>query len=55
MIATSSSSLLDIRDKVEAGEWLSEEDGLCLYESPDIFTLGEIANALRERCTGAWP
>ena len=52
MIATSTSSLLDIRDKVEAGEWLSEEDGLRLYETPDIFTLGEIANALRERLHG---
>lgn len=31
---------------------LSFEDGLRLYESPDIFTLGEMANAVRERRHG---
>lgn len=31
---------------------LSFDDALRLYESPDIFTLGEMANALRERLHG---
>jgi aminodeoxyfutalosine synthase len=31
---------------------LSVEEGLRLYESPDIFALGELANAVRERLHG---
>ncbi len=42
----------DIREKVEAGDRLTLEDGVRLYESPDIHTLGEIANGLRERLHG---
>jgi aminodeoxyfutalosine synthase len=42
-------SLDEIRKKVEAGEKLTLEDGVRLYESPDIHTLGEMANGLRER------
>jgi len=45
-------SLADIRAKVEAGEPLSLEDGIRLYESPDIHTLGELANLVRERLHG---
>ena len=45
-------SLDDIRAKVEAGEPLTLEDGVRLYETPDIFTLGELANAVRERLHG---
>jgi aminodeoxyfutalosine synthase len=41
-----------IRARVEADEWLSAEDGLRLYESPDIFTLGELADLVRERLHG---
>ena len=52
MIATAVPPLDDIRAKVEAGEPLSREDGLRLYESPDIFTLGELANSIRERLHG---
>ena len=41
-----------IRDKVEAGERLSFADGLYLEESADLFTLGELANLVRERKNG---
>jgi aminodeoxyfutalosine synthase len=39
-------------DKVRAGERLSLEDGVCLYESRDLHTLGEMANLVRERLHG---
>jgi aminodeoxyfutalosine synthase len=38
-----------IRSKVEAGIRLSFEDGLFLEKSSDLFTLGELANIVRER------
>ncbi len=41
-----------IRDKVEAGQRLSFDDGLFLYEQADLFTLGELANLVRERKNG---
>jgi aminodeoxyfutalosine synthase len=41
-----------IRDKVMAGERLSFEDGLFLEEGADLFTLGELANVVRERKNG---
>src|SRR5438128_12530588 len=44
--------LTAIRDKVEAGQRLSFEDGLFLYDSADLFTLGELANHVRERKNG---
>jgi aminodeoxyfutalosine synthase len=37
-----------IRDKVEAGQRLSFDEGLFLVERADIFTLGELANIVRE-------
>jgi len=52
MIALGADSLADIRSRVEAGEPLTLEEGLRLYESPDIFTLGELANSVRERLHG---
>ena len=42
----------DIRAKVEAGRRLSFEDGLFLEEHVDLFTLGELANLVRERKNG---
>jgi aminodeoxyfutalosine synthase len=42
----------EIRDKVEAGERLSFDDGLHLYEHADLFALGELANVVRERKNG---
>jgi aminodeoxyfutalosine synthase len=41
-----------IREKVEAGQRLSFDDGLYLYESADLFSLGELANQVRERKNG---
>src|SRR5947209_14306011 len=41
--------LAAIREKVEAGERLSFDDGLFLEEQADLFTLGELANLVRER------
>src|SRR5438128_5697559 len=41
-----------IRDKVEAGRRLSLEDGMFLEEHADLFTLGELANLVRERKNG---
>src|SRR6478672_7010015 len=45
-------TLHDIRAKVEAGERLSFDDGVYLYEQPDLFALGELANLVRERKNG---
>src|SRR5260370_31930015 len=44
--------LLPIRDKVEAGERLSYEDGVTLYRSNDLLALGYLANIPRERLHG---
>ncbi len=41
-----------IRDRVEAGERLSFDDGLYLEQHADLFTLGELANLVRERKNG---
>src|SRR5438874_3246139 len=41
-----------IREKVEAGHRLSAQDGLFLEEGADLFTLGELANLIRERKNG---
>jgi len=41
-----------IREKVEAGQRLSFDEGLHLYEQADLFTLGELANLVRERKNG---
>jgi aminodeoxyfutalosine synthase len=44
--------LADIRDKVHAGTRLSFDDGLHLDQHADPFTLGELANLVRERKNG---
>jgi aminodeoxyfutalosine synthase len=44
--------LKTIQDKVAAGQRLSFDDGLLLYETPDLFTVGELANQVRERLNG---
>jgi aminodeoxyfutalosine synthase len=41
-----------IREKVEAGVRLSFDDGTYLEEHVDLFTLGELANLVRERKNG---
>jgi aminodeoxyfutalosine synthase len=47
-----SARLSDIRAKVESGERLSFDDGLFLDQHADLFTLGELANLVRERKNG---
>src|SRR5271155_2654263 len=42
----------DIRAKVEAGRRLSFDDGRFLEEHADLFSLGELANIVRERING---
>jgi aminodeoxyfutalosine synthase len=53
MLRTSSSLLQSIREKVEAGERLSFDDGVTLYrdEAP-LAEVGELANVVRERKNG---
>jgi aminodeoxyfutalosine synthase len=41
-----------LRDKIEAGERLSFDEGVYLYDRVDLFTLGEWANLIRERKNG---
>ncbi len=44
--------LRPIRDKVEAGIRLNEQDGLDLYRSNDLLAIGYLANLVRERLHG---
>ncbi|MFQ3594333.1 MAG: aminofutalosine synthase MqnE [Gemmataceae bacterium] len=41
-----------IREKVEAGQRLTFEDGMVLEHHADLFTLGSLANLVRERKNG---
>ncbi|HWY88793.1 MAG TPA: aminofutalosine synthase MqnE [Gemmataceae bacterium] len=45
-------SLEAIRSKVQAGRRLSFDEGIFLDEQADLFTLGELANLVRERKNG---
>ena len=45
-------NLYPIHDKVQAAERLSFDDGVTLYESPDITGVGYLANIIRERQNG---
>lgn len=45
-------SLLPIIEKVEAGERLSLEDGMALYNSNDLLTIGQLANMVNMRKNG---
>src|SRR5438477_4336668 len=44
--------LVPIREKVDAGERLTFNDGLTLYRSTDILAVGYLANLVRERLHG---
>jgi aminodeoxyfutalosine synthase len=46
------SKLAVIREKVEAGQRLSFDDGVYLYDQANLFDLGELANVVRERKNG---
>ncbi|MGE3180660.1 MAG: CofH family radical SAM protein [Phycisphaerae bacterium] len=45
-------ALASIREKVVANQRLTREDGRALFKSRDIFTIGELANLVRERRHG---
>ena len=45
-------TLQPIADKVMAGERLSFEEGMTLYDTPDLLTVGKLANVIRERHNG---
>ncbi|VTU02841.1 radical sam domain-containing protein : Putative menaquinone biosynthesis protein, SCO4494 family OS=Singulisphaera acidiphila (strain ATCC BAA-1392 / DSM 18658 / VKM B-2454 / MOB10) GN=Sinac_1135 PE=4 SV=1: Radical_SAM [Gemmataceae bacterium] len=53
MTAPTDPKLAAIRDKVHAGERLTFDDGLALEATSDLFTLGELANLVRERKNGS--
>ena len=42
----------DILDKVKNGERISKEEGVRLYECPDLLAVGYLANMVRERKNG---
>src|SRR5437660_11573141 len=44
--------LAQIREDVEAGQRLSFDDGVFLYQDADLFSLAELANIVRERKNG---
>jgi aminodeoxyfutalosine synthase len=52
MMNPSNSRFNSIRAKVEAGQRMSFDDGMYLAEEADLFTLGELANLVRERKNG---
>ncbi len=52
MIAQDVDMFSSLRKKIEADEPLTLEEGVRLYESSDIHTLGELANLVRERWHG---
>ena len=41
-----------VAERVFAGERLSQEDGLALYQAPDLHLVGALANHIRERLHG---
>ena len=41
--------IADIAEKLESGERLSLEDGVRLFEHPDLLEVGSLANRQRER------
>ncbi|MBL8151528.1 MAG: aminofutalosine synthase MqnE [Blastocatellia bacterium] len=49
MTQTNASRLFEIEEKVIAGERLTFEDGLYLFESNDLASLGRLANIVRRR------
>jgi aminodeoxyfutalosine synthase len=54
LMPTEASRLQVIREKVEAGQRLSFDDGIALEESNDLFALGSMANLVRERYNGSY-
>ncbi len=52
MVAVGVAEFSPFRDKIDAGIPLGFEDGVRLYQSPDLHSLGELANSVRERLHG---
>lgn len=52
MIKFACKELQDVITKVENGERLSREDGIKLFKSGDLLTIGYLANIVRERKNG---
>jgi aminodeoxyfutalosine synthase len=52
MSRSGATDLMTIADTIRAGQRLSAEQGLHLYESADLHTLGELTNLVRERLHG---
>ena len=46
------SKLREIEEKIDAGISLSREDGVALFSTPDLHTLGRLARAAKERKSG---
>jgi len=44
--------LTEIAEKVEAGQRLSFEDGVTLFQTDDLLAVGSLANSVRERING---
>jgi aminodeoxyfutalosine synthase len=49
---TTDPALAPVADKVLAGEWLTQEDGVALYQSRDLHGIGRLANFVRESIHG---
>src|SRR5215211_8216378 len=47
-----SAALQPLADKIQTGERLTFEDGIRLFESHDLISIGAMANLVRERLNG---
>lgn len=52
IISSPDKRMAEIADKVARGERLSKEDGIFLYESDDLLTIGQMANQMNLRMNG---
>lgn len=52
IVLSDNKKMNEIREKVENGQRLSLEDGKFLYESEDLLTIGQLANAVNLRRNG---
>ncbi|NOX61705.1 MAG: aminofutalosine synthase MqnE, partial [Chloroflexi bacterium] len=52
LTSTHSTELSDIVARVEAGERLGFEDGLRLFRSHDLLTIGQLADLVNRRING---
>ena len=52
LISSPEKRMAEIREKVSHGVRLNEQDGLFLYESDDLLTIGQLANEVNMRLNG---